>query len=132
MGFKVLSRAYEVFKLPFVGMGASVRKLQERTEEAKKVLKAMIKANRYIRENREGTVSTLVQWGRVEPEHAYASYDSTVKAFNADGNIPENGLRQLIDQAKKELKVTRDVSLDEIWDLALLREAQRELGILGR
>ena len=129
MGFKVLSRAYEVSKFPFVGMGATVRVLQERPEEVKRVLKAMIKANRYIREHREGTVNTLVQWGRVEPEHAYASYDSTVKAFNTDGNIPENGLRQVIEQARKELKMAREVSLGEVWEVALLREAQRELGI---
>jgi NitT/TauT family transport system substrate-binding protein len=132
MGFRVLSRAYEVFKFPFVGMGTNVRKLQEHPEEVKKVLKAMISANRYIREQREGTVNTLVQWGRVDPAHAYASYDSTVKAFNADGSIPESGLRQVIEQAQKELGVTRQVPLDEVWDLAPLREAQKELGIKGK
>jgi NitT/TauT family transport system substrate-binding protein len=132
MGFRVLSRAYEVFKFPFVGMGTNVRKLQEHPEEVKKVLKAMINANRYIREQREGTVNTLVQWGRVDPAHAYASYDSTVKAFNADGSIPESGLRQVIEQAQKELGVTRQVPLDEVWDLAPLREAQKELGIKGK
>ena len=36
MGFKVLSRAYEVFKFPFVGMGTNVRKLQERPDELKR------------------------------------------------------------------------------------------------
>ena len=129
MGFKVLSRAYEVFKLPFVGMGTHVRNLQERPQEVKRVLKAMISANRYIRENREGAVNTLVQWGRVDPAHAYASYDSTVKAFNTDGSIPESGLREVIQQAQNELGVTRQVSLDEVWDLAPLREAQKELAI---
>jgi ABC-type nitrate/sulfonate/bicarbonate transport system substrate-binding protein len=132
MGFKVLSRAYEVFKFPFVGLGTNVRKPQEHPEEVKKVLKAMIRANRYIREQREGTINTLVKWGRVDPEHAYASYDSTVKAFSADGSIPESGLRQVIEQAQKEAGVTRQVSLDEVWDLAPLREAQRELSIKAR
>jgi NitT/TauT family transport system substrate-binding protein len=132
MGFRVLSRAYEVFKFPFVGMGTNVRKLHEHPEEVKKVLKAMINANRYIRENREGTVNTLVQWGRVDPAHAFASYDSTVKAFNVDGSIPESGLRQVVEQAQKELGVTRSVSLDEVWDLAPLREAQKELGVKGK
>jgi NitT/TauT family transport system substrate-binding protein len=129
MGFKVLSRAYEVFKLPFVGMGTHVRNLRERPQEVKRVLKAMISANRYIRENREGAVNTLVQWGRVDPAHAYSSYDSTVKAFNTDGSIPESGLREVIQQAQNELGVTRQVSLDEVWDLAPLREAQKELAI---
>jgi hypothetical protein len=34
----------------------------------------------------------------------------------------------LIDQAKRDVKVTRDVPLSEIVDFTLLREAQKELG----
>ena len=52
-----------------------------------------------------------------------------MKVFNADGNIPPEGLKLVIDQAKTELKVTKDVPLSEIVDLGPLREAQKELGI---
>ncbi|MGH7773973.1 MAG: ABC transporter substrate-binding protein, partial [Candidatus Binatia bacterium] len=92
LGFNVIARAHELFKFPFVGLGASVRKIQERPDEVKRVIKAMIKANRFIRENREESVQVLIQWGRVEREQAYASYDSIAKAFNWDGSIPEDGL----------------------------------------
>jgi hypothetical protein len=43
--------------------------------------------------------------------------------------LPEDGLRLLIDEAKKQAKVSRDVSQSDIADLSLLREAQKELGI---
>ena len=52
------------------------------------------------------------------------------KVFNLDGNIPEDGLRLVIDQAKRALKMTREVSPSEAADTGLLREAQRELGII--
>jgi hypothetical protein len=58
-----------------------------------------------------------------------ASYDSTWRVFSPDGNIPQEGLRLVIDQAKAELKLTRDVPLNEIIDVAPLREAQKELGL---
>jgi hypothetical protein len=74
----------------------------------------------------------LIEWGRVEREHAYASYDSIAKVFNHDGSIPEDGLRHVIEQAKRELKISREVSLGEVSDLTILREAQREMGIKGR
>ena len=38
-------------------------------------------------------------------------------------------MRLVIEQAKAELKITRDVSLSEVSNLAPLHEAQRELGI---
>jgi len=38
----------------------------------------------------------------------------------------------VIEQAKGDLKITRDVSFTEVADLIPLREAQRELGIKQR
>jgi hypothetical protein len=74
-------------------------------------------------------VKILMDWGKVERDHAVASYDSTWKVFSPDGSIPQEGLRLVIEQAKAELKLTREVPLNEIVDLGPLREAQRELGI---
>ena len=89
----------------------------------------MVRANRFIREDKEGAVRILMEWGKVERDHAAASYDSTWKVFSPDGNIPPDGLRLVVDQAKAELKLTRDVPLSEIIDMAPLQAAQRELGI---
>ena len=132
IGFNVLARAYELFSFPFVGLGVSSKKMKERPDEVKRMIKAGIKANRYIRQNREGSVQVLVDWGRTDKEGAAVSYDSTAKVFNADGSIPEDGLRTVIEQAKKDLKIDREVALSEVADLNALREAQRELGIKGR
>jgi hypothetical protein len=52
-----------------------------------------------------------------------------VKIISPDGAIPDDGLKLLIDQAKRDLKVTRDVALTEIADFTLLREVQKELGL---
>jgi hypothetical protein len=35
----------------------------------------------------------------------------------------------VIEEAKRTAKVTREVSINEVEDLAILKEAQRELGI---
>jgi NitT/TauT family transport system substrate-binding protein len=129
MGFNVLLRAYEVFSFPFIGVGANLKTIKEKPEEAKKMVKAMVRANRFIREDKDGAVRILMQWGKVERDHAAASYDATVKVFSPNGNIPHEGLKFVIDQAKAELKLTKDVPLNEVIDLAPLREAQRELGI---
>jgi len=46
--------------------------------------------------------------------------------------VPEDGLKLVIDQARRSAKVTREVSAAEVADLTFLREAQAELGIRGR
>ena len=79
--------------------------------------------------NTIGAVRVLMEWGKVEREHAVASYDSAWKVFSPDGNIPQEGLRMVVEQAKAELKLTRDIPMNEIVDLAPLRAAQKELGI---
>lgn len=132
MGFNVLARAYELFSFPFVGLAANVRKIKERPGEVKRTIKAMIKANRYIRANREGSIQILMGWGRTDRESAAASYDATWEIFNDHGGVPESGLRLVIDQSREALKVERPVSADEVADFSLLREAQKELGIKAR
>jgi NitT/TauT family transport system substrate-binding protein len=132
LGFTVLARAYELFKFPFVGLGTNIKKINERPDEVKRAIKALIKANRYIRANREGSVQVLMEWGRTGKENAAVSYDSTVRVFNQDGSIPEDGLRLVIEQAKEGAKLARDVMPSEVADTSILRQAQKELGIQGR
>jgi len=128
MGFVILAKAHELFSYPLSGLVTSVRKIRERPDEIKRVIKAGIKGNRYIRQNRDGTVQIMTDFLKINKELAGAAYDAVVKAFSIDGSVPEEGLRLLIEEAKKTLKVTREVSVGEVSDFSALREAQKELG----
>jgi NitT/TauT family transport system substrate-binding protein len=129
MGFNILSRAGDVFRFPYNGLGTSVRKINENSDEVKRILRALIKANGFIRRNKEGTVQVLVDWAKTKPEFAAAAYDSSVDGFSSDGSIPEDGLRIVIENFRKSMNITRQVSVNEVSDTNLLREAQRELGV---
>ncbi len=131
-GFVVLTRAHELFSYPASGVIASVKKIKERPDEVKRVVKAGIKANRYFRQNREGTIQFMMEWMKIDKEMATATYESALKAFNDDGSVPEDGFRLLIEETKKQAKVNREVPLSDVADISILKEAQRELGITGR
>jgi len=131
-GYKILARAYELFNFPYLGLGTNVRKIREKPNEIRRVVKAAIRANRFIRDNRDEAVRTFMSWGKVEPKFAYASYDALRNLFNADGDVPEDGLKLVIEQARRGAKVTREVAPSEVADLTFLREAQAELGIRAR
>src|SRR5207253_6886844 len=96
----VLSRFFEHFKLPFTGLGVNTKKLKEKPNEVKRMIKAALRANRFVRQNREGTIQTLMDWVHVDRESAAATYDSTWRIFSEDGNIAESGLRLVIDQGR--------------------------------
>jgi NitT/TauT family transport system substrate-binding protein len=132
MGFNVLARAYEMFSFPFVGLGANTKKIKERPDEVKRVIKALIKANRFITGNRDGAIQVLAEWGRTDREIAAASYDGTVKVFNANGDIPDAGLKLVIDQSRLALKLDQPVAPEQVAELGPLREAQKELGTRGK
>ena len=128
MGFIVLARAHELFSYPTSGVVASLKKIKEKPEEIKAVIKAGIKASRFIRQDREGTIQSIIEWTKTDRERATAGYESVSKLFSDDGSVPEKGLLLVIDELKKLAKVEREISPREVADLSLLKETQRELG----
>lgn len=131
-GFVVLARAYELFSYPNGGLTASIKKIRERPDEIKHVIKAGIKAARYINQNREGTIQVLMEWLKTDKETATATYESNSKTFSADGSIPEDGLRLVIEEAKTSANIQRQVPVSDVADLTILKEVQKELGIKGK
>jgi len=131
-GYRILARAYELFSFPYLGLGTHTRKIKDKPDEIRRVIKATIRANRFIRDNRDEAVRALIGWGKVEREFAYASYDALRNLFNADGAVPEDGLKLVIEQARRNAKVIREIMPNEVVDLTFLHEAQVELGIKAR
>jgi NitT/TauT family transport system substrate-binding protein len=131
LGLNVLARAYEIFTYPEGGLVTTTKKIREKPDEVRRVIRAGIKASRYIRTNREGTIQFLMEWQRIDREIATGTYEYLSKAINDDGSVSESGLRLIIEEIKELAKVNRDIALSEVADLSILREAQKELGIKG-
>ena len=128
-GYNILVRANDVLVFPETGLVTGMKKIQEKPDEIKRVIRAGIKANRYIRGNRDGTVQFLMDWLKLTRESAAATYEGVVKVYDDDINLCEKGLRLVIEETKKTVKATREVSFNDVVDLSMLREAQRELAV---
>jgi len=129
IGYNILARAYEYLNYPLSGVGVNVRSIQQKRDQVKRSARALIRASRFIRDHREEAVKVLIAWGKAKPEHAYAAYDATVKVISPDGGIPEDGLKFLVEQEKRDVKMTRDIPMSEIDDFSILREIQQETGL---
>jgi len=132
LGLNILVRAEDLFAYPISGLIAHTKKIKERPDEIRRVIRAGIKANRYMHTNPEGTIEVLMSTYRLDREAATALYNSLVKGFSDDGNLPDDGLRRLMEGIKTVTKVDREIAFSEVADLSILREAQRDLGIKSK
>ena len=131
LGLNVLARAYEIFTYPEGGLITTTKKIREKPDEVNRVIRAGIRASRYIRTNRDGTIQFLMEWQRTDKEIATGTYEFLSRATNDNGSLSEDGFRLIIEEIKELAKVTRDVALSDVADLSILREVQKELGIKG-
>lgn len=132
MGLNVLARAYDLFPYPGSGVVTTIKKIKEKPDEVKRVIKAGMKSSRYIKSNRDGTIQFLMDWQKIDSEIATATYEYLSKASNDDGSLSEKGFRLLIEEIKDLAKINRDVGTSDLADLSILAVAQNELGIKGK
>ena len=124
-------RGPEQLTFPFTGIGSTTKKLREKPDEVKRMIKAGIRANRYVRQNRDGAIQVMMEWGKTDREAAANTCRSTWRIFSEDGGMTENGLKVVIDQAKQSNNIDRPVAVS-VADFNFVRDAQRELGIKGQ
>ena len=70
MGFPIIVRSEDLFTYPFSGVTTHIKKIKEKPDEVKRVIRAGIKANRYMRENRDGAIPILMSTYRIDKEVA--------------------------------------------------------------
>jgi NitT/TauT family transport system substrate-binding protein len=132
LGLNVAARAYELFTFPSSGLGVTLKKARENPDVIKRTIKAMVKAARYIRSDREGAIHIWMASSKSDRESAAAGIDSFAARLSDNGNMSESGLRMLVEEIRKMVKVERQIALDDVADYTMLRQAQKELGIESR
>jgi NitT/TauT family transport system substrate-binding protein len=129
MGFVSIARMNDLAPLPESGLAASQTKLESNRDEVKRVLRAVVRALRYVKAEREGSLPSFVQFLGVSPEEAEVAYDGIADAYSDDGTISERSLRFTIESEKKQLKLTEDVPFARVADFGPLHEVLGTMGI---
>jgi NitT/TauT family transport system substrate-binding protein len=113
---------------PIAAVSITETRLKENRDQAKKVLRATVRALRYVRERKDEVVPIMVQWLQQTKEVAGESYDLIIPSFSADGSASDATYQFAVDARLKELKSDKRVPLSQLRDFSLLREVQKELG----
>jgi NitT/TauT family transport system substrate-binding protein len=87
MGYNILAGPPEI-GLPASGLFTSDRLLKENPQTVRRTLRALVKANRFIAENRQETIAVMLKWLPQSQEVASRSYDLELKASRKTGKCP--------------------------------------------
>ena len=108
--------------MPASGMITSDRLIKENPQLVKRGLRAILKANRFIEENRQETIRVLLQWVKQTPDIAARSYDVELKSILLDGIMSDSDMENFLDRLFDKKK-----PLDEVRDFSHVRAAWKEL-----
>lgn len=130
-GFKeLIFLADAVGEVPQNGLSTSESKMRSSPEQIKKVIRATLKAIRYIRENRQEMINFIMERFNLPQELAAGSYDTLLKGLTKDGTISDKGLTKIMELEKEAAKLKGAIlPISRVADSTLLREVQRELGL---
>lgn len=121
MGYKVLAGPPEV-GMPASGLFTSDRLLKENPQMVKRTLRSVMKANRFILDNRQETIAVMLKWLPQTADVAARSYDLELKTISQDGQMTDAEMDSLIERLGEKKR-----PLDEVRDFSPVRQAIKEL-----
>lgn len=121
MGYKALAGPPPV-GVPGSGLITSDRQLRENPILTKRTLRAVIRAHKFILENKRETIRFMVQWLPQPVEVAEHAYEQELKNITRDGIMSDAEIDALINRLGDKKR-----PLDEVRDFAPARQALKEL-----
>jgi len=128
-GFVRLVSAADVFETSVSGLALHVDTLKEKPIQVRKMLRALLKAQTFIRNSKPESVRVISEWLKLEPRIAQASYEIYVKGMSPNGIVPERVLESDIERARNEQQVKEAVPVGRVVDFTMLQEVSNQLGM---
>jgi ABC-type nitrate/sulfonate/bicarbonate transport system substrate-binding protein len=112
---------------PISAVALTDARLKTHRDEAKKVLRAILRGLRFMHERREETIQIMSRWLSQTPDVARDSYDSIMPSFSIDGGTVDRTFEFAIESRKATVKTEKPILVSQVRDFTLLRELQKEL-----
>ena len=128
MGFRELMDVGEVAPTPTVGLVVSEKKLAQRPQDVKRLIRATVRSTRYFLTNKNAAVEFIAKRFNFTSDEAALVYDQQIPALTADGVINEKGILLDLQFAQEAGEKFGDAPLAKVIDLRPLQDVQKELG----
>lgn len=126
-GYRIIAGPNDVkLGVPTNGLSTTQQRLADKRNDTRKVLRAMLRGLRFVRERRDETVGIMANWLGQKPDVAARSYDLIIAGYSRDGVIGDATWQALID-SRVQSGLPRPASLDQVRDLSLVKEVLKDL-----
>jgi ABC-type nitrate/sulfonate/bicarbonate transport system substrate-binding protein len=121
LGFNALAGPQDVQRArPLSGIAIHSHLLKDKPQAIKQLTRALLRAHKFIFENKPKTTEVMMKWLQLPQEAAAGSYDLLLLTLSRNGEITDEEWETLGIKPKTP---------PDVRDFTLLRQAQKELGI---
>jgi ABC-type nitrate/sulfonate/bicarbonate transport system substrate-binding protein len=108
-------------------MATSDQMIQEKPKVVAGIVKASLKALRFIRQEREATIATAMKFAGLDKSLTTRMYDDLVGTFTQNGIVDEETQRNDIEIIRQITKTPEAIAIQRAYDFRFAREADRQL-----
>ena len=108
-------------------MASTDQLIQEKPKLLAGVVKASLKALRFIRNERDATIATAMKFAGLDKRLATRMYDDLIGTFTQNGTVDEETQRNDIEVIRQILKMPETIPTQKAYDFRFAREADRQL-----
>jgi ABC-type nitrate/sulfonate/bicarbonate transport system substrate-binding protein len=126
-GFRELSFIGNEVKNSWGTMATTDQLIQEKPKLVAGVVKASLKALRFIRQERDATIAIAMKFAGLDKNIATRMYDDLVGTFTQNGTVDEETQRNDIEVIRQILKSQDPIAVQRAYDFRFAREADRQL-----
>lgn len=120
-GFNLLGTASDVIDMATVGIGTSIKKIQQEREQVKKLVRAQLDTLRWIKTQKAEVVAFLQKFYDLDEGMAVESHAIYSKLIIDDAKPLAGPIKTVLDQQGKP-----DMPLDRVVDASVVEEVLRE------
>jgi NitT/TauT family transport system substrate-binding protein len=120
-GFTLLGSASDVIDMATVGIGTSIRKIQQEREQVKKMVRAQLDTLRWIKNQKAEVVPFLQKFFELDEGVAVESHSIYSRLIIEDGKPVPEAIKTVLEQQGKP-----DLPLDRVVDTTVVEEVLRE------
>lgn len=115
--------------LEFVTAGAvtTERLLAQRPDLVRKFLRGTLKGFHWLKNNEKEVVARMLPIMKISDAEAVDIYKAWVRVMSVDGTIPRSLQEKMIAFQRKSLKVEREVTTENVYDLSIVRSLNEEM-----
>jgi NitT/TauT family transport system substrate-binding protein len=113
----------DVVNLRLGGFGVSMDKIRKNPGQIVRVIRATLKAVRFLKENKPESLAIMRDYLHVSAEAAEKVHDFSLRSLNVDGMVAKSSLDAEIRLAKEQLKISEEITEDKLMDWRFLKEA---------